>query len=69
MLDFFCWVQPVASPAAAEGQTKEQYRHTDMPRAGFKPVAPTFEPPKSIVALHVDRTAGVTDRWFLFWPV
>ena len=64
---FLCWVQPIARPVPAEGQTKEQYRHTVMPRAGFKPVALTFEPPKSIGALHVDCTAGVADRWFLFW--
>jgi hypothetical protein len=42
----------VGDQSSAKASTyTEKHRHTSMPRAGFEPVIPMFERPKTVLAL------------------
>jgi hypothetical protein len=57
--------QSSAKASTYTGQhNTEKHRHTSITRAGFEPVIPMFERPKTVLAL--DRSAIETEPYFLY---
>jgi hypothetical protein len=50
-----CGISPTQGLYLHKSHNTEKRRHTSMPRAGFEPVIPVFERPKTVRAL--DRAA------------